>query len=334
MSNAVLSIQKLEAGYGSKAVVRDFSLDVAAGEFVSLLGPSGSGKSSVLRAIAGFLPAMGGRILLEGRDITGETPERRNVGIVFQNYALFPTMTAFENIAFALRVAKRPQAEVEKRVRDMATLSGIDEQLTRNPAEMSGGQQQRVAIARALVTGSRVLLFDEPLSNLDAKVRVTMRREIKRMQREVGFTAIFVTHDQEDALTMSDRIVVLNGGRAEQIGHGRTLYRQPATPFICQFIGASNELSPPVARRLLGAKGEGRSFVRLEDVLIAENGGGGARATVSHIEFLGSHSRVYMIVEGDTISAMLLGDDLPDVGSEVWVSIRPGAVHVFGGTCL
>ncbi|MDK1389935.1 ABC transporter ATP-binding protein [Sinorhizobium sp. 7-81] len=327
MADRVLSLQNLDVGYPGMTVVHNLNLEVAGGTFVSLLGPSGSGKSTVLRTIAGFLPALGGRIALEGHDITTLPPERRNVGIVFQNYALFPTMTAFENIGFALRVAKKSNAEVEKRVREVATMAGISDQLDKRPANMSGGQQQRVAIARALVTGSRVLLFDEPLSNLDAKVRALMRQEIKRLQTELGFTAIFVTHDQEDALTMSDVIVVLNHGRIEQIGDGRTLYRKPATPFICEFIGVSNALAPSLASRLLGGDINGRSFVRLEDVLLGVPDGLPAR--VNHVEFLGAYSRIDLAVDGHAVSAMLIGEELPEPGSTVSLAVRPGAAHIF-----
>ncbi|AIC29931.1 ABC transporter ATP-binding protein (plasmid) [Rhizobium etli bv. mimosae str. IE4771] len=327
MVDSVLSLQSLTVGFPGTTVVHDLNLEVADGAFVSLLGPSGCGKSTVLRTIAGLMPALGGRIVLEGRDLTSLPPERRNIGIVFQNYALFPTMTAFENIAFALRVAKKPKAEIERRVQDVAAMAGIADQLDKKPASMSGGQQQRVAIARSLVTGSRVLLFDEPLSNLDAKVRASMRQEIKRLQKELGFTAIFVTHDQEDALTMSDVIVVLNQGRIEQIGDGRTLYRKPATSFICEFIGLSNELSPPLAARLLGRPIQGRSFVRHEDVELGASEGIPAR--VKHVEFLGAYSRIDLCVEGHALSAMLIGDGLPEPGTIVSLAIRPSAAHVF-----
>ncbi|MCA1371062.1 ABC transporter ATP-binding protein [Bradyrhizobium sp. BRP14] len=327
MADSVLSLKNLNVGFPGMTVVRDLNLDVADGAFVSLLGPSGSGKSTVLRTIAGLLPALGGRIVLGGLEITALPPERRDVGIVFQNYALFPTMTAFENIAFALRVAKNRQEEIARRVHEVAAMAAITDQLDKKPASMSGGQQQRVAIARALVTGSRVLLFDEPLSNLDAKVRTSMRKEIKRLQSELGFTAIFVTHDQEDALTMSDVIVVLNHGRIEQIGDGRTLYRKPATPFICEFIGISNELAPPLAARLLGRDVKGRSFVRHEDVVLGAAAGIPAR--VNHVEFLGAYSRVDLEVEGHALSAMLIGDQFPELGSTVSLGIRPGAAHTF-----
>ncbi|MDO5648800.1 ABC transporter ATP-binding protein [Paracoccus sp. (in: a-proteobacteria)] len=327
----VLIINDLAIGYGDKIVVNDFNLSVRPGEFISLLGPSGCGKTTVLRTIAGFQPALGGRILLEGRDITALPPERRDVGIVFQNYALFPTMTAYENIAFGMRVARRPKAEIDARVRQIAETSGIAAHLDKRPAEMSGGQQQRVAIARALVMGSRVLLFDEPLSNLDARVRITMRREIKRMQADFGFTAIFVTHDQDEALSMSDRIVVLNGGRIEQLADGQTLYAEPASAFICEFIGNANELPPALAERLTGHR-HGRVFVRHEDVILSEpRADDPAPAEVTHVEFLGGYSRIECDMPGGRLAAVRHGGAVPQVGDRVSVSLRDSGVHVFAG---
>lgn len=325
MSDTVLSIRDVTLGYDGTVVVPDFTLDVAEREFISLLGPSGCGKSTVLRAIAGFLPPMSGRIALEGRDITRLPPERRDVGIVFQNYALFPTMTAFENIAFGLRVAGLKEVEIRERVSRMAETAGIADYLDRKPANLSGGQQQRVAIARALILGSRVLLFDEPLSNLDATVRITMRREIKRLQREIGFTAIFVTHDQEEALSLSDRIVVLNSGKIEQIGTPRALYTAPATPFIASFIGAANELPEPLMDLLNSASGQ-RCFVKHEDVLIGREG---IEARVIHVEFLGPMARIDMEIEGHPLSALSFGTVPPGIGDSVKVSVRRGAAHLF-----
>lgn len=325
MSATVLSIRDVTLGYDGAVVLPDFTFDVAEREFISLLGPSGCGKSTVLRAIAGFLPPMSGRIALEGRDITRLPPERRDVGIVFQNYALFPTMTAFENIAFGLRVAGLKEAEIRERVSRMAETAGIADYLDRKPANLSGGQQQRVAIARALILGSRVLLFDEPLSNLDATVRITMRREIKRLQREIGFTAIFVTHDQEEALSLSDRIVVLNSGKIEQIGTPRALYTEPATPFIASFIGAANELPEPLADRLVSAGGL-RCFVKHEDVLLGREG---VEARVVHVEFLGPMARIDMEVEGHPLSALSFGTVPPGIGDNVKVRVRRGAAHLF-----
>ncbi len=325
MTDPVLTITDLALGYDDTPVVTGFNLSVAPGAFVSLLGPSGCGKTTVLRAIAGFLPVLSGTIRLQGADITRLPPERRDVGIVFQNYALFPTMTAFENIAFGLRAARRPPAEIRRAVAEIAGIAGIAPYLDRTPANLSGGQQQRVAIARALVMGTRVLLMDEPLSNLDAKVRQTMRREIKRLQREIGFTAVFVTHDQEEALSMSDSIVVLNNGRIEQVGAPRALYHSPATPFIASFIGAANELSPAVAHRLAGVSG-GRCFVKHEDLVLD---GTGVPARVMHAEFLGTATRIDLDLDGCEVSVLHSDGAAPAIGATVQVALRPGAAHVF-----
>ena len=330
MTDPALEITDLVLGYDGVPVVTDFNVSVPAGDFVSLLGPSGCGKTTVLRAIAGFLPAMGGSIRLEGEDITRLSPERRDVGIVFQNYALFPTMTAFENIAFGLRAARKSQRDIAKSVEDIAEIAGISAYLDRTPANLSGGQQQRVAIARALVMGTRILLFDEPLSNLDAKVRQAMRREIKRLQKDVGFTAVFVTHDQEEALSMSDSIVVLKDGQIEQSGAPRTLYHRPATPFIAHFIGEANELSPAAAQKLAGIT-DGRCFVKHEDLFLAE---AGLRAKVVYTEFLGATTRIDLVFEGGELSVLHGNGDAPEIGATVHVALRPGATHVCEGPCL
>lgn len=331
-SEPLLSLRHLDLGYDAQAVLSGVSLDITAGEFVSLLGPSGCGKSTILRAIAGFLPPFAGQIFLQGRNITRESPERRDVGIVFQNYALFPTMTAFENIAFGLRVAKRPAPEIRTQVEQIAETAGISDYLDRKPANLSGGQQQRVAIARALIMGARVLLFDEPLSNLDTKVRLVMRREIKRLQREIGFTALFVTHDQEEALSMSDRIAVLNNGRIEQIGTAQNLYRKPATPFVASFVGTANDLSAPAFAPLTNAdqtknKAQ-RCFVKYEDVLINDHG---IPAKVTHVEFLGPTTRVDLDFQGHTLSALTFDNHVFTQGDIVPICLRPGSIHFFDG---
>lgn len=332
MEQVVLSIKNLDIAYGPIKVVHDFNLDVRAGEFVSLLGPSGCGKTTILRTIAGFIGAAAGSITLDGEDITKLPAEQRDVGIVFQNYALFPTMTAFENIAFSLRVEKRPQAEIEQRVTEIARASGIEEHLNKKPSEMSGGQQQRVAIARALITGTKVLLFDEPLSNLDAKVRVAMRQEIKRLQAHFGFTAFFVTHDQDEALAMSDRIVVLKAGDTMQIGDGRALYSTPANDFVCQFIGDANALPSKAASKLAGKKVSEMIYVRPEDITITGAKGKSANADVSHIEYLGALVRVECVLEGSPVLVSMFSKECPDnlkAGDKVKLTVADGAWHTF-----
>lgn len=325
MSDKVLKITDLHLGYDGKPIVFDINLSVHDGEFISLLGPSGCGKTTILRAIAGFLPAMSGNISLHGKDITNTSAEQRDIGIVFQNYALFPTMSAFENIAFGLRATGATKRDIDDKVFKIAELSGLKDHLLKKPKDLSGGQQQRVAIARAMVTGSSVLLFDEPLSNLDAKVRMTMRREIKRLQKELGFTAILVTHDQEEALSMSDRILVMNAGYAEQVGTPLELYQTPQTPFIANFIGQANELNQRAADALIGQT-IGRVFVKYEDVLIGDHG---PLAEVTHVEFLGPQTRVDLNFEGEEISALIFGFDAPKIGEKVHISVRDSSQHVF-----
>jgi putative spermidine/putrescine transport system ATP-binding protein len=234
---AFLDLSHLEKTFGDNRVVKDFNLGIEKGEFVSLLGPSGCGKTTVLRMVAGFETPTSGAILVDGKDVTALKTSERKVGMVFQAYALFPNLTVAQNVAFGLRVAGRPKAEIDARVAEMLALIGLPELGGRFPFQLSGGQQQRVALARALAPSPQVLLLDEPLSALDAKIRVSLRSEIREIQRELGITTIFVTHDQEEALSMSDRIVVMNGGVAEQTGAPFDIYNRPATRFVAQFVG-------------------------------------------------------------------------------------------------
>jgi putative spermidine/putrescine transport system ATP-binding protein len=244
-----LSLRRLSKAYGAVTAVDRISLDVAPGEFLALLGPSGCGKSTVLRLVAGLVEPDGGQVLLAGDDVTRVPVHRRNVGLVFQSYALFPHMTVFDNVAFGPRRRKAPEAEVRPRVErvlDLVRLGGLER---RHPRELSGGQQQRVALARALVTEPRVLLLDEPLSNLDALLRDEMRVELKRLQERLGTTMIFVTHDQAEALALADRVAVMDRGRVEQVGRPEEVYRRPATAFVARFLGRANFLAGVVARQ-------------------------------------------------------------------------------------
>jgi spermidine/putrescine transport system ATP-binding protein len=230
------------------AAVRGVDLSIAEGEFFSLLGPSGCGKTTTMRMIAGFDEPTEGQIILHGSDVVGVPPNRRDVNMVFQSYALFPHMSVFENVAFGLRRKNTPKDEVTRRVREMLEIVDLAGREKRRPRELSGGQQQRVALARALVNHPRALLLDEPLGALDLKLRQAMQVELKRIQREVGITFVYVTHDQGEALTMSDRIAVMNDGVIEQLGPPRQVYERPATAFVAGFIGTSNVLSGTVAR--------------------------------------------------------------------------------------
>jgi spermidine/putrescine transport system ATP-binding protein len=229
--------------------VEHVDLRIAEGEFFSLLGPSGCGKTTTLRMVAGFEEPSAGRILLHGRDMVGVPPFRRDVNMVFQQYALFPHMDVFENVAFGLRRKKVDKGEIKRRVAEALSLVELEGRETRKPRQLSGGQQQRVALARGLVNRPRALLRDEPLGALDLKLRQAMQLELKRIQREVGITFVYVTHDQEEALTMSDRLVVMNAGRIEQLGNPRELYEHPATRFVANFIGTSNILTGRLERR-------------------------------------------------------------------------------------
>ena len=227
----MIEIKDVVVSYEGFGAVKGVSFSVSDGEFFTLLGPSGCGKTTTLRAISGFEKVASGKILLDGKDISPLAPEEREIGYVFQNYALFPSMTVFDNIAFGLSIRHVKKAEIRERVTKIAELIGITEHLEKKISQISGGQQQRVAIARALILNPKILLMDEPLSNLDAKLRVSMRSEIRRIQKELGIVAIYVTHDQEEAMSISDKIAVFNNGLIEQIGTPQEIYYNPKTEF-------------------------------------------------------------------------------------------------------
>jgi iron(III) transport system ATP-binding protein len=230
------------SGSGPLRAVDDVSLEIYQGEFLTLLGPSGCGKTTTLRLIAGFELPTNGRILLEGQDITSQPPNKRDMALVFQNYALFPHMSVYDNVAYGLQTGKIPRAQVREKVQASLNMIGLQGLGDRSPNQLSGGQQQRVALARSLVMEPRILLFDEPLSNLDAKLRVQMRSEIHLLQRRLSITSVYVTHDQIEAMALSDRIVVMNGGKIEQMGTPEEIYRYPTTRFVADFIGRANFL--------------------------------------------------------------------------------------------
>jgi putative spermidine/putrescine transport system ATP-binding protein len=251
---AAVHLSNISKKFAEVLAVDDLSLEVADGEFVVLLGPSGCGKTTTLRMIAGFIEASAGAVRIGARDVTNDPPYRRNVGFVFQNYALFPHLNVAENVAFGLRRRRRPEREVSERVARALALVKLEGFEARMPRQLSGGQQQRVAIARALVIAPDVLLLDEPLSNLDAKLRRDVRQELRRLQKLSGITTVMVTHDQDEAMSIGDRLVVMNHGRVQQIGNPQALYRHPANRFVAGFIGRGNFLD--------GAAGaDGRSFV-------------------------------------------------------------------------
>ncbi len=241
-----LAIKNVSKQFGDSFAVQDFNLDVKKGEFVSFLGPSGCGKTTTLRMVAGFEIPTAGNIILDDVDITEKSPNQRNVGMVFQAYALFPNMTVSQNIGFGLRIRKEKQSAITERVQEMLGLIHLETHADKYPYQLSGGQQQRVSLARALAIHPQVLLLDEPLSALDAKIRVSLRAEIRAIQKKLGITAIFVTHDQEEALSISDRIVVMNEGKAEQIGSPFEIYNFPKTAFVAEFVGTLNKADAEV----------------------------------------------------------------------------------------
>ena len=238
-----LTLDRLSKSYGPSVAVRDVSLDIAEGELVVLLGPSGCGKTTTLRMVAGFVQATAGDVLLDGQSMSSLPPYRREMGIVFQSYALFPHLSVFRNVAFGLEMRNTSKAAITARVDEMLRLTRLEGLADRLPRNLSGGQQQRVALARALAIHPRVLLLDEPLSNLDAALRAEVAREIRLLQREVGLTTIMVTHDQDEAMAMADRLVVMKDGTVQQVGTQEDLYERPATPFVAGFIGSSNMVS-------------------------------------------------------------------------------------------
>ncbi|WP_151737724.1 ABC transporter ATP-binding protein ['Paenibacillus yunnanensis' Narsing Rao et al. 2020] len=274
-----LIIQDLVKQYGSNTVVQNLNIAVESGEMLSLLGPSGCGKTTTLRMIAGMHSPTSGSIQLDGRELTHVPPHKRDVGLVFQNYALFPHLTVFENVAFGLKRHGVPKGEIKGRVMGALESVQLANLAERYPAQMSGGQQQRVALARTLVLKPPLVLFDEPLSNLDAKLRQALGIEIRALQREYGFTGIFVTHDQEEAMTISDRIAVMNGGRIVQMGTPQEIYMHPADPFVADFVGESN-LFPVSA--VQPAAGYWRFELPGGHRLSAENAGNGPSAPPAH----------------------------------------------------
>lgn len=240
----MVEFQNIEIRYNDFVAMQNLNLKIEEGEFFTFLGPSGCGKTTTLRALVGFVNPSEGKILVDGKDITSEPVEKRQIGMVFQSYALFPTMTVYDNIAFGLKVKKLSKEEIKKKVYEVAKKIEInEEQLYRNVSELSGGQQQRVALARAIVLEPKILCLDEPLSNLDAKLRVGLRQELKRLQKNLGITTLYVTHDQEEALTLSDHIAVFNNGKVEQVGTPYEIYNNSASAFVCDFIGDINKFN-------------------------------------------------------------------------------------------
>ena len=350
---AYLELNHLEKSFGPTRVVKDFNLSVEQGEFVSLLGPSGCGKTTVLRMVAGFETPTQGSIQFGGQDVTSLKPNQRKVGMVFQAYALFPNLTVADNVGFGLKVAGVAKSEADVRVAEMLKLIGLPDLGARFPFQLSGGQQQRVALARALAPKPRVLLLDEPLSALDAKIRVSLRSEIRDIQKALGITTIFVTHDQEEALSMSDRIVVMNGGIAEQTGTPFEIYNKPSTKFVAQFVGtlsivpavvndASNGSVNVSSAEIAGLNLPGNATknmtvslaLRPESVRRDKRSGDATLSgKVKSVDFLGSVMRTKVEAAGAVIAFDAFNDPSlppPQRGDEMAIHFAPESVLVLG----
>jgi len=337
-----LRIARLTKRFGAFAALSDVDLEIFPGELVCFLGPSGCGKTTLLRCIAGLDFPSSGRVIQDGRDVSALPPSERDFGIVFQSYALFPNLTVRRNIAYGLENQRMKRADIERRVDELLELMSIPNEANKYPAQLSGGQQQRVALARALATWPGLLLLDEPLSALDAKVRVHLRYEVWRLQRDLGVTTIMVTHDQEEALAMGDRIVAMDHGTIVQVGTPVEIYQQPATPFVADFVGTMNSLSGVVVgpgrvrvgridlRCADGASGlaQGTAVtvcVRPEDFTVSRQGsvedGNAVTARVEDLQFLGAFYRVRFTLEG--LDGLLVAADLPPKLVEE-LDVQPG----------
>ena len=349
-----LELTSIHKSFGNAVAVQDFNLTVEQGEFVSFLGPSGCGKTTTLRMVAGFELPTSGTITLNKNDMTFIPPNKRNVGMVFQSYALFPNMTVAQNVGYGLRIAKKSKSEIEERVREMLALIHMDKYYSRFPYQLSGGQQQRVALARAIAIKPEILLLDEPLSALDAKIRLELRQEIRGIQQRLGITTIYVTHDQEEALSLSDRIVVMSHGKIEQIGNPFEIYNFPKTSFVANFVGSLNTAEAEVIDPAGGLLNMNGNQLEVEDdvhnrtkgdrIMIAirperfsflsegkkENV---LEGKVENVTFLGSVVRVQMAIGGakfnmDTFNRPSLV--LPKIGENIQVTCSNKAVLVLG----
>ena len=324
----MIELKDIVVKFGDFEALHNINVEVREGEFFTFLGPSGCGKTTTLRTITGFIEPVSGTVNVKGVDITHVPIEKRNIGIVFQSYALFPSMTVYNNIAFGLKVQKLKKQEIDDKVRAIARKVDLsDEQLEKAVSQLSGGQQQRVAIARALVTGPAIICMDEPLSNLDAKLRVQLRNELKKMQRDFGITTIYVTHDQEEALTLSDRVAVFNKGFIEQIGTPNEVYNHSKTEFVCNFIGDINRLEGEVAAAMKLDPAQ-HHFVRLERIRVnrpADENELRLDGVIESREYYGLYIKYYIHVGSQTIKAIEKNDgiNIYEPGEKVTVGIHP-----------
>ena len=335
----MIRLNDIVVKFGDFTALHDINVHVKEGEFFTFLGPSGCGKTTTLRTITGFIQPVSGTVVVKDRDITHVPIEERNIGIVFQSYALFPTMTVYDNIAFGLKLKKLKKAEIAQKVNDIAKKVDLsEEQLKKAVSQLSGGQQQRVAIARALVTGPSIICMDEPLSNLDAKLRVQLRNELKQMQKDFGITTIYVTHDQEEALTLSDHIAVFNKGVIEQIGTPNEVYNHSATEFVCNFIGDINLLGSEAVSALNRAGGRldpaANNYIRLERIHVnvdPKPGNVVLEGVVDSREYYGLYIKYYIKSAGQTIKVIEKNDgvNIYEAGQTVQVVMDPRDVMAY-----
>ena len=335
----MIRLNDIVVKFGDFTALHNINVHVKEGEFFTFLGPSGCGKTTTLRTITGFIQPVSGTVVVKDRDITHVPIEERNIGIVFQSYALFPTMTVYDNIAFGLKLKKLKKPEIAQKVNDIAKKVDLsEEQLKKAVSQLSGGQQQRVAIARALVTEPSIICMDEPLSNLDAKLRVQLRNELKQMQKDFGITTIYVTHDQEEALTLSDHIAVFNKGVIEQIGTPNEVYNHSATEFVCNFIGDINLLGSEAVSALNRAGGRGAPAApnnkrqgRHHRHLGAQPGPVGGEGGVGRPEYYGLYIKYYIKAAGQTIKVIEKNDgvNIYEAGQTVQVVMDPRDVMAY-----
>ena len=326
----MIKLNNIFVKFGEFEALKDINVHVKEGQFFTFLGPSGCGKTTTLRTITGFIEPTSGTVLMKDKDITHVPIEKRNIGIVFQSYALFPTMTVYDNIAFGLKIKKFSKSEINSKVRDIASKVDLSsEQLEKAVSQLSGGQQQRVAIARALVTGPAIICMDEPLSNLDAKLRVQLRNELKKMQREFGITTIYVTHDQEEALTLSDCIAVFNKGIIEQIGTPNDIYNNSKTEFVANFIGDINKLSQELLTSAgLNLPENQNHFIRLERIHVDKENNSGIEGVIESQEYYGLYIKYYIKAGGQVLKVIEKNDGIRiyNPGESVNVIINPADI--------
>lgn len=334
----MVKFENVEIKYGDFVAIENLNLDIKEGEFFTFLGPSGCGKTTSLRALVGFLTPSKGKVYVGDKDVTNLPVEKRNIGMVFQSYALFPTMTVYDNIAFGMKVKKLSKSEIDKKVREIAAKIKItDEQLKKNVADLSGGQQQRVALARAIVLEPKILCLDEPLSNLDAKLRIDMRMELKHLQKDLGITTLYVTHDQEEALTLSDRIAVFNNGYVEQVGTPFEIYNESKSEFVCDFIGDINRLKGELLKEVNTQTGkdfdtEKTGFVRIERCVSDERPGyAKISGVVKEAEFDGVLTKYVLECQGQILKYLEKNDGrrLYQEGEQIALYINPQDIMQF-----